>query len=298
MITADAVGVSVALRDHAVVGRDTSARGEIRAVWNDRVVRRLVGIAFLGFGLFVALTTWLQALLEPAGVPDTTAGWMLAAMVVAGVIGSAVLPPAVARRDAAFAFLRIASLVAAAGCVVLAAAPGAAWVAVVPLGFVLLSSLPVILEVTERASLDSSAALNERIATLRRLGFRLAVDDIGAGYSGLTSFTQLMPEVVKIDMSLVRDVDKHQMKQRLIRSVTQLCRDQGTQVIGEGVETEAEAQVLVDLGLTPSVPPAGAPNILEGVESIPVDLETLLSKGDEWSEKYDHLLENGEPLDG
>ena len=48
--------------------------------------------------------------------------------------------------------------------------------------------------------------------------------------------------------ALVRDVEKHQMKQRLIRSVTQLCREQGTQVIGEGVETEAEAEVLVDLG--------------------------------------------------
>ena len=49
-------------------------------------------------------------------------------------------------------------------------------------------------------------------------------------------------------MSLVRDVDKHPMKQRLIRSVTDLCRDQGITVIGEGVETDAEAQVLVDLG--------------------------------------------------
>jgi hypothetical protein len=75
---------------------------------------------------------------------------MLAAMVLAGVAGSAVLPPAVARRDAAFAFLRVASLAATAGCVVLALAPGAAWVAVAPLGLVLLTSLPVILELTER----------------------------------------------------------------------------------------------------------------------------------------------------
>jgi predicted MFS family arabinose efflux permease len=150
LAVAAAAWLTLALRGAAVAARDAPGQGELRAVWGDRVVRRLVGIAFLGFGLFVALTTWLQALLEPAGVSDTTAGWMLAAMVLAGVVGAAVLPPAIARRDAAFPFLRVASVVATAGCVLLAAAPGAAWVAVVPLGFVLLSSLPVILEVTER----------------------------------------------------------------------------------------------------------------------------------------------------
>ena len=62
------------------------------------------------------------------------------------------------------------------------------------------------------------------------------------------TFSATDTDFVKLDMSLVRDVDKHQMKQRLIRSVTDLCRAQGTMVIGEGVETEAEAKVLVDLG--------------------------------------------------
>ena len=53
-------------------------------------------------------------------------------------------------------------------------------------------------------------------------------------------------------MSLVRDVEKHPMKQRLIKSITELCRGQGTTVIGEGVETEAEAAVLVDARLRPA----------------------------------------------
>src|SRR5262249_55629439 len=72
----------------------------------------------------------------------------------------------------------------------------------------------VILEVTERASLASTTELTERLAHLRQLGFRLAIDDIGAGYSGLTSFTDIMPEIVKIDMSLVRDVHQSALKQR------------------------------------------------------------------------------------
>jgi PAS domain S-box-containing protein len=106
----------------------------------------------------------------------------------------------------------------------------------------------VVLEITERASLRSSALLLERIARIRELGFRIAVDDIGAGYSGLTSFAELEPHVVKIDMSLVRDVHHSTLKQRTITSLCNLCHDSGARVVGEGVETEAERQCLVSLG--------------------------------------------------
>jgi len=106
----------------------------------------------------------------------------------------------------------------------------------------------VVLEITERTSLEGQIDLRYRVAELRELGFRIAIDDLGGGHARMGTLTPLDTDFVKLDMSLVRDVDKHQMKQRLIRSVTQLCREQGTRVIGEGVETEAEAQVLVDLG--------------------------------------------------
>jgi predicted MFS family arabinose efflux permease len=148
--------------DRAGIPRDLAppafaGRSELRRVWADRAVRRLAAVAFLGFGVFVALTTWLQALLEPAGVSDETAGWLLGAMVLAGVIGSALLPASLARRGAERTFLRVAAVVAAAGCLTLAIAPGAAAIAVVPLGVVLLGSLPVILELTERRSATSAA---------------------------------------------------------------------------------------------------------------------------------------------
>jgi len=106
----------------------------------------------------------------------------------------------------------------------------------------------VVLEITERTSLEGQLDLRYRVAELRELGYHIAIDDLGGGHARMGTFTPLDTDFVKLDMSLVRDVDKHQMKQRLIRSVTQLCREQGTQVIGEGVETEAEAEVLVDLG--------------------------------------------------
>jgi EAL domain-containing protein (putative c-di-GMP-specific phosphodiesterase class I) len=106
----------------------------------------------------------------------------------------------------------------------------------------------VILEITERTSLEGQIDLRYRVAELRELGFRIAIDDLGGGHARMGTFTLLDCDLVKLDMSLVRDVDKHPMKQRLIRSITDLCRDQGITVIGEGVETDAEAQILVDLG--------------------------------------------------
>lgn len=105
-----------------------------------------------------------------------------------------------------------------------------------------------VLEITERTSLEGHIDLRYRVAELTELGFRIAIDDLGGGHARMGAFSPLDTQFVKLDMSLVRDVEKHPMKQRLIRSITELCRQQGTMVIGEGVETEAEAKVLVDLG--------------------------------------------------
>ena len=106
----------------------------------------------------------------------------------------------------------------------------------------------VVLEITERNSLEGEVDLRYRVAELRELGFRIAIDDLGGGHARMQTFTPLDTDFVKLDMSLVRDVDKHPMKQRLVKSITDLCREQGTKIIGEGVETEAEAKVLVELG--------------------------------------------------
>ncbi|GMV20025.1 MAG: hypothetical protein AMXMBFR56_82490 [Polyangiaceae bacterium] len=106
----------------------------------------------------------------------------------------------------------------------------------------------VVLEITERAALDEVGDVRPRIARLREMGFRIAIDDLGAGYSGLTSFAQLEPEVVKLDMSLVRDIDSSATKQKVVRSMSSLCRDMGMLVVAEGVETPAERDALVELG--------------------------------------------------
>jgi EAL domain-containing protein (putative c-di-GMP-specific phosphodiesterase class I) len=106
----------------------------------------------------------------------------------------------------------------------------------------------VVLELTERAALDVVPDLQARIARLRALGFRIAVDDLGAGYSGLSSLVELEPEIVKADMSLVRNVDKEPLKRRLIASLVELCRETGSRLVAEGIETVAERDTLLELG--------------------------------------------------
>jgi EAL domain-containing protein (putative c-di-GMP-specific phosphodiesterase class I) len=106
----------------------------------------------------------------------------------------------------------------------------------------------VVLEITERAALDQVKDLMARMEQLRAMGYRIAVDDLGAGYAGLTSFAQLEPEVVKVDMSLVRGVDASATKQKLLGSIVGLCHDLGIQIIAEGIETEAERDTVVRLG--------------------------------------------------
>jgi EAL domain-containing protein (putative c-di-GMP-specific phosphodiesterase class I) len=106
----------------------------------------------------------------------------------------------------------------------------------------------VVLEITERASLSHIRDVQARVARLRAMGFRIAVDDLGAGYAGLTSFAQLEPEVVKLDMSLVRNVHEQPTKQTLVRTMITMCHELGMQVVAEGIETAAERDAIVAAG--------------------------------------------------
>jgi EAL domain-containing protein (putative c-di-GMP-specific phosphodiesterase class I) len=106
----------------------------------------------------------------------------------------------------------------------------------------------VVLEVTERSALDDIPDIRSRVARLRELGFRMALDDFGAGYAGLSSLAKLEPEILKLDLSLVRDVHLSSTKRKVIRSMTYLAKDMGMMVVAEGVESAEERDVLGELG--------------------------------------------------
>lgn len=106
----------------------------------------------------------------------------------------------------------------------------------------------VVLEITERAPLEGLADLHNRLEALRTLGFRFALDDLGAGYAGLSGFTVLDPWVVKLDISLVRDVHLEPTKLSVIKAMVNLCRDLRIRVVSEGIETPEERDALVEVG--------------------------------------------------
>lgn len=106
----------------------------------------------------------------------------------------------------------------------------------------------IVLEITERASIEKMGDITNIVKNLRLLGYRLAVDDLGTGYAGLSSFTQLSPEIVKLDRSLVEGVDANPTKQRVVRAMLQLCADLKMQVISERIETQTEREALAALG--------------------------------------------------
>jgi predicted MFS family arabinose efflux permease len=138
--------------------------GTLRGLWNDRVIRALAGLLFVGVGVFDALTTWLEALLDPAGVSAETSGLLLLELVIAGMLGAAILPPLAAARRLESPLLAAALVVTAVGCLALAITPGAGTGAAVMLlvGALLLTCLPVVLEIAERragAAGASAAAL-------------------------------------------------------------------------------------------------------------------------------------------
>ena len=107
----------------------------------------------------------------------------------------------------------------------------------------------VVFEVTERASLSSVPDVGARADRLRKLGFRVALDNLGAGYADLGSFSTLQPTIVKYDMSLVRGVDSSPTRRKVIAAMTSLFTEMEVKVVAVGVETESECETLVDLGV-------------------------------------------------
>ncbi len=133
---------------------------DLRAIWGNALIRRLSAIAFMGFGIFVALTTWLQVLLEPRGIDSEQAGWLLVGMTLAGTLGALVLPAPVIRRGRERDYLRAAASVTAVAACVLAATEtiGVAAVAVAMIGFFLLGALPILLDLVDRSAGTAGAS--------------------------------------------------------------------------------------------------------------------------------------------
>jgi predicted MFS family arabinose efflux permease len=155
--------------------------GALRLAWSDGFVRRLCCFASIPFGAFIALTTFAQALLAPAGVSAGTASAMLLVNVVAGVIGCAVVPVLAARFHGEFRVLAAGLLVTCLAVAGLAAAPGVAtgFVALSLIGFVLLPALPIALDLVERRAGEAEGTATGLVWMAGNLGGLVVATAVG-----------------------------------------------------------------------------------------------------------------------
>jgi diguanylate cyclase (GGDEF)-like protein len=107
----------------------------------------------------------------------------------------------------------------------------------------------VVLEVTETEAIRDYDRARSRIQALREAGFRVALDDLGSGYSSLNLLAQLEPDLVKLDMELVRGIQHGGRTARLVQHLIEFCRGEGFTTVAEGIETEAELRVVGELGV-------------------------------------------------
>ncbi len=108
----------------------------------------------------------------------------------------------------------------------------------------------VVVEVTEHSHFGDLNDLKYQVDRLRETGVRIAIDDVGAGYSGLQQIANLAPDILKMDISLTRSCDTDATRQSVVRSIVALADNIGARVVAEGIETPSEAQALADFGVT------------------------------------------------
>lgn len=107
----------------------------------------------------------------------------------------------------------------------------------------------IVLEVTEQAPIDDYARLGEALADIRKRGVRLAIDDAGAGFASMRHIVSLRPDIIKLDISLIRDIDSDPSRRALAASIALFGGQTGARIVAEGIETEAELAVLIELGI-------------------------------------------------
>ncbi len=107
----------------------------------------------------------------------------------------------------------------------------------------------IIFEITEGERITDPTHLRDIIREYKRQGFKTAIDDFGAGYAGLNLLTEFQPDIIKLDIALIRNIDQDRVRQAIVRGILYVCRELGISVIAEGVEKRDELVFLRDAGI-------------------------------------------------
>ncbi len=131
----------------------------------------------------------------------------------------------------------------------------------------------IIFEVTENEKVVDHNHLSNIFREYQRLGFKTAIDDFGAGYSGLNLLAKFKPDIIKLDIELIKEIDKDEIQQTIVSGIFDFCQKINCQVIAEGVETVEEARTLTNIGI----------NLLQGYYFARPSFQSLASVA---SDKY------------
>ena len=107
----------------------------------------------------------------------------------------------------------------------------------------------VVFEISERIMITDIDGFCNTIRHYTEQGFEIAVDDVGAGFSGLNLISSIGPTYMKLDMNLVHDIDKNKLKRAIVKSMTDLSRTSNMILIAEGIETASELETLIEIGV-------------------------------------------------
>ncbi len=106
----------------------------------------------------------------------------------------------------------------------------------------------MVLEITERSGIEDYQRFRKRLQPLRDLGFLVAIDDLGSGYSALNNVAEIEPDIIKLDILLIRGIDESKVRRDLVRKLVSFAQDIECLVVAEGIETAEQLQVVRDLG--------------------------------------------------
>ncbi|MGF0241585.1 EAL domain-containing protein [Rhodococcus sp. IEGM1300] len=107
----------------------------------------------------------------------------------------------------------------------------------------------LIFETLESDHVDNYRHLTNILREYREFGFKTAIDDFGAGYSGLNLLADFQPDLIKLDMALIRDIDRDRVRQVIVRAIVTMCAELDVTVIAEGIESAGERDFLADCGI-------------------------------------------------
>lgn len=168
-----------------------------------------------------------------------------------------------------------------------------------------LSPEQIVFEITERSAIHDFAAFREVLYHYRQQGFKIAIDDAGAGYSSLQAISELTPDYIKVDRSLIQHIDQKEVKQSILEAFVTFAQKTNAQLIAEGIETKEELKQVISLGIDyaqgfifgrPSYPPEQLPyDVVQTIRAsnLPAYLKKVVT-----ITEHDELiiLKDGQPI--